>query len=109
MPSWSSRNGEIIAVAYASNAGDATRRAFALRGRLSPSERMLLEAQLGESWPSPYPLTQRLPAQERAATLQPDSPDALFLAGDLGQRISQQPSAIRRICTAGSRANKPAA
>ena len=62
---------------------EVTRRAFALRARLSPAERTLLEAHVGARYPGTTPMSERVAAQERAAQLLPDSPDALFLAGDM--------------------------
>lgn len=62
---------------------EVTRRAWALRARLSPAERTLLEAHVGGRYPAATPMSERVAAQDRAAQLQPDSPDALFLAGDM--------------------------
>lgn len=57
-------------------------RAWATRERLSPAERLLLEAVLGPNFPAPRPVTERLASRERAALLLPDSPEAQFLAAD---------------------------
>jgi TolB-like protein len=63
---------------------EAARRAFALRGRLSPAERMLLETHLGRRYPAAVtPMSQRVNDQDRAAQLLPDSPEAQFFAGDV--------------------------
>lgn len=64
-------------------AAQATRRAFEQRHRLSPPERMMIEATVGHEIPDRRTTAVRLAAADRAAQLLPDSPEALFRAGDL--------------------------
>ena len=61
------------------------RMAWALRGRLSPQERTVLEGILGAGYPYSYQRTmdQRVASRVAAADALPDSPDALYFAGDL--------------------------
>jgi tetratricopeptide (TPR) repeat protein len=56
--------------------------AWARHERLAPQERIVLEGLLGADYPKSRTLTQRHLDRERAASLLPDSPDALYLVGD---------------------------
>ena len=62
---------------------EATRRAFQLRERLSPPERMLVESRLGTRWPQQPLIADRFADAERVAAILTDSPDAQFLVGDV--------------------------
>ena len=61
------------------------RMGWALRGRLSPQERTVLEGILGTGYPysSTRTMDQRVASRVAAADALPDSPDALYFAGDL--------------------------
>ena len=61
------------------------RMAWALRARLAPQERTVLEGILGTGYPYSYTRTmdQRTASRVAAADALPDSPDALYFAGDL--------------------------
>jgi hypothetical protein len=67
---------------WTSTAGPFQRPAWERRGRLSPQERTILEGLLGTEFPKPRTIEQRLNDRARAAELLPDSPEALYLAGD---------------------------
>ncbi len=58
------------------------RRAWALRARLSPQDRLLLVAYLGEQYPEPRAPARILADRQRAAQQLPESPEAQYVLGD---------------------------
>lgn len=59
-----------------------TQRAFSLRERLSPPERAMLEGLIGPRYPAERSVAERIEQQMRVASLLPENPVALYLAGD---------------------------
>jgi TolB-like protein len=62
--------------------GQWARTVFALRGRLSSADRLLVVALLGEGYPTPRAPAVSFGDRQRAAALLPESPEAQYLAGD---------------------------
>lgn len=58
------------------------RRAWSLRDRLSPADRVLLVAYVGDSYPAPRSPWRAQADHERAAALLPESPEAQYALGD---------------------------
>ena len=67
---------------WTSTSGPLQRPAWEHRQRLSPQERTIIEGLLGKEYPKARTIEQRLTDRARAAELLPDSPEALYLAGD---------------------------